>query len=660
MIVTRLTALLFVWLYLCLPARANADIPVWMREAAAKSTPTYGAKVPAVVLLDEKRVKVSEDGRVVATTRYVVRILTREGRGFAVASELYTPDTGRVREIRAWLIGPSNEIREYEKDRVADVAVGGLSEYSEVRRKLITAEGDADARAVFGYESTTEDRSVFTQFEWHFQGRLPVMSSRYELTVPSGWRAEGVTFNHSKIDPSTTGSTYVWELQNLAEIEVEPASPVVTNLAPRLAVSFFPAKPGIARSFDGWRDVSRWLSELNDPQATPGDELAAKARSLTANARSELDRVREIGRYAQKIKYVSIQTGIGRGGGYQPHRADEIFAKGYGDCKDKANLMRAMLKALGITAYPVSIYSGDATYVREEWASPQQFNHCIVAVKVSDETTTLSTIQHPDLGRLLIFDPTDEDTPVGDLPEDEQGSLALIVAGDAGMLLRMPALPPQGNRLEREITATLQPDGTVTASLREVSTGQGAVGERQQARTLTQLEYRKLIEHWITTGATGARITKIQNADEPIAGRFVLDVEFTADRYAQLTGRLFLFKPAIVSRREMLFLTEKTRKHPVVLNAVSMVEIARFKLPEGFVIDEAPDAIELSLANARQGDSPCGSYSASYQAKDGELVCTRKLEIRATTLPPERYEEVQKFFERIRSAELAPIVLLKK
>ena len=32
--------------------------------------------------------------------------------------------------------------------------------------------------------------------------------------------------------------------------------------------------------------------------------------------------------------------------------------------------MRAMLQTLSITAYPISIYSGDATYVREEWASP--------------------------------------------------------------------------------------------------------------------------------------------------------------------------------------------------------------------------------------------------------------------------------------------------
>jgi transglutaminase-like putative cysteine protease len=46
------------------------------------------------------------------------------------------------------------------------------------------------------------------------------------------------------------------------------------------------------------------------------------------------------------------------------------LSRGYGDCKDKANLMRAMLRVLKIESYPIAIYSGDPTFVREEWASP--------------------------------------------------------------------------------------------------------------------------------------------------------------------------------------------------------------------------------------------------------------------------------------------------
>ena len=654
------TASWFALVWLSWPAAAYTEAPAWMRDAAASKTPAYGEKVTAAVLLHERTVKIEEDGRIITSTRYVVRILTREGRSHAYASQVYVPGSGKVREMRAWLIRPSGEVKQYEKDYVADAAVGGLSEYNEVRHKLITAASDADAGATFGYESITEDRSVFTQFEWHFQQRLPVLLSRYALTLPTGWRAESVTFNHARVEPMIAGSTYSWELSQLPPIEQEPASPEVTNLAPRLAVSFFPAKAGIGRTFESWRDVSRWLSELSDGQATPNEEMAAKARALALSARTELDRIREIGRYAQSIKYVSIQTGIGRGGGYSPHSAIEVFTKGYGDCKDKANLMRTMLRTLGITAYPVSIYSGDPTYVRKEWASPQQFNHCIVAVKVSDETNAATIVQHPQLGRLLIFDPTDEDTPLGDLPVDEQGSLALIVAGDAGALLQMPALPAKANSLERQVEARLQPDGSLTAGVHELSTGQEAAGERRRARVLSGPEYKQMIELWITRGATGARVSKIQPSDEQAEGRFTLDVEFVVPLYAQPTGRLLLFRPAIVSRRETVFLTEKTRKHPIVLESESELETARIKLPDGFVVDELPDAVEFKLIDPAKSDTPCGVYAVTYEAKDGHLLCTRKLVLRATTLPVEQYEAAQKFFEGIRSAELARAVLIKK
>ena len=87
--------------------------------------------------------------------------------------------------------------------------------------------------------------------------------------------------------------------------------------------------------------------------------------------------------------------------------------------------MRAMLSVLRIPSYMVSITADDATYVRPEWASPHQFNHCIIAIKVTDETKAPSVVLHPTLGRLMIFDATDPYTPLGDLPEDVGGGAGI-------------------------------------------------------------------------------------------------------------------------------------------------------------------------------------------------------------------------------------------
>ncbi len=637
-------------------ARASGDdAPFWLRQAANLTIPTYDKDVTAVVLVDDGTISVSDDGRTVKVYNFAVRILRRDGRGYAQARVGYVPESGKVKELRAWLIHGDGEVKRYGKDETLDLAGTPNDVYDEYRFKRITAGSEADAGMVFGYTYTTEDRTVFSQDDWAFQSAIPAISSRYTLVLPSGWRAEAVTFNHPKVEPKISGTTYTWELTNLDPVPREPLSPSLTNLVARLAVSYYPPagqNSGI-KTFANWSDVSAWMSELEDPQVVVDDPLAGKARELTANARTEYEKIQAIGRYVQNIQYISIQTGLGRGGGYRPHAATQVFAKSYGDCKDKANLMRAMLKVLGITAFPVSIYAGDSDYVRPEWPSPQQFNHCIIAVKVSDDTRGPTIIQHPRLGRLLIFDPTAEATPVGDLPSYLQGSLALIDSKEIDALVKMPVTPPESNLLDRQIEASIDGNGSLVATIREKANGQWAAGYRSEMQRESRPEYVKRIEGWVNAGATAARVTKVEPRDDRTEGRFDLDVEFNATGYGQLMQeRLLVFKPAIVSRRETLYLTDAKRKHPVVLTSNSYSETVRVKLPSGFVVDEMPDPVKL--------DTAFGSYATSYEVKDGVLIFSRKLVQRATTIPVEQYNSVRSFFERIRAAEQAPVVLIKK
>ena len=635
---------------------AGDEAPPWLQQAAKLPAPTYEKEVPAVVLQDERRVTVNEDGRIVVVRTHVVRVLLREGREFAKAIEFYENDAGRVRELKAWLIRPNGTVKKYGKDETIDAVEDPNDIYNESRLKIIDASDHADAGAVFGYQSTTEERSIFSQEVWTFQHWLPVLSSRYVLTLPAGWAAKGVTFNHATIAPTVSGSTYTWELTNLPAIAIEPSSPRVSSLAPRIAVSFYPPadKPSANfKTFTNWSQVSYWLSELHDPQAAPNDALAEKTRQLTANAQTEFDKIRAIASYVQSIRYIAIAIGVNRGGGMRPRTAVEVFAKGYGDCKDKANLMRAMLKVLNITSYPVGIYSGDPEYVHDEWASPNQFNHCIIAIKVNDETRTATVVTHPTLGRLLMFDATDEDTRVGDLPDHEQGSWALIVAGESGSLLRMPVTPVESNLLERRIEANLSPDGSLAATIQEKANGRWASGYRGEFRVSSRADYQKVIEGWISAGATAAKVNKVEPRDNASAGHFNLDIDFVAPAYGQLMqNRLLVFKPAIVSRRESLALTDAKRKHPVVLTSHAYSETLSLKLPSGFAVDELPDAVKL--------ESSFGSYSTNYEVKDGQLLFTRKLVQKAGTIPVDQYNTVRSFFEKIRAAEQSPVVLAKK
>lgn len=619
--------------------------------------PAYEMKnVPAVELLNDESVSLAQDGTIVRTIRRAIRVLERDGRDRALARTIYQTDSDKIKSFDAWLIRRAGKTKEYGKKEAVDAALQSNDLYNEARIRLISAEDDADVGDVFGFEAILEEKTIFSQFHFGFQHDIPVLVARFSVNMPAGWRADGVAFNApTTVEPVVNGSSYSWELRDLKPIRPEPQSPSFGSRVPRLAVSVYPDASAATRlkTFANWNEVARWMAEIEDPQMTVNDALAAKAQDLAANAKTEFERIQAISRYVQGIQYISIQVGTGRGGGYIPRSATDVFARSYGDCKDKANLMRAMLSVLKIESHMVSITADDPEYVRPEWPSPHQFNHCIIAVKVSDETKAASIVTHPTLGRLLIFDATDPYTPLGDLPEDEQGSWALIDHKDTKELIRMPVMPADMNRLERSIAVSLDESGNLSGSVTERSLGQPARRERARMKGLSAAEYRTAIDRWISRGAAGATTSTIEPNDSHVDGKFDLRVDFAAKMYAQvMQQRLMVFKPAIIGRLDRLSFGDGTRMLPYMIDASFYSEESRIKLPQGFAVDEMPESVKL--------EAEFGTYESKFTVEDGHVVYARSLKLQRHKVPVEKYDSVRNFFGRVHAAEQSPVVLMKK
>ena len=630
----------------------DKSAPPWLKQAAASTVPAYDKDVPAVVLHNEQSVTIGSDGQMVVTTWNAVRLLTRDGKRFADAAAPYLQSASKVKQIKGWLIRTDGSVKAYGKDDVMDSISDPDDIYNELRVKTIDASNDADIGMVFGYETIVEEKPLFTQDSFGFQSRLPTIFSKYTLNLPAGWKATSVTFNRAEIAAAKNGNTYVWELRNLAPIPPEPSGLSVSNLAPRIVVNYFPPTAE-AHVYDSWQDVSKWYTELSADSMTLDDNVAGKARELTANAKTELEMIEAIANYVQSLRYISLDLNVARGGGHRPRPANLVLQRGYGDCKDKANLMRTMLKALRIESHLVLIYSGDPTYVRAGWASPRQFNHCIIAVRVGTDTIASTVIEHPKLGRLLIFDATDPYTQVGDLPDHEQGSFALIAAGSDGELVKMPVLPPESNRIERAAEVVLDATGAISGTIKQKSFGQSASSERGRYRELSAGDYQKSLERWLTSRVRGAILKMAVPTDNKGENKFDLNFDFSATGYAQvMQGRLMMFKPAMVGRLDQFVPVENKRVTPMSLDSSSYSETIRVKLPAGFIVDEIPAADSVTATY--------GKYTSAYEVKGEYLHFKRDLVLHRTIVPASEYDELSKFFGVVRRAELAPVVLVRK
>jgi len=633
---------------------AKNPSPGWVHDAAANQPKSeYSGKVGSVTLFHEEHLTVGADGKWSATERGVIKVL-QSGRHIS-AGRAYNPKSGRIRDFHGWLILPSGKETEYSKDSVLDVALSAEYTYDEGRAKELDCDPNAPPGAIFAYEVTQEEDTVFTTYPYSFQEREPVLVSRFVLTLPPAWDARAATFNHAEITPTVQGSSYAWELRDLPWIEPEEHSPHFQAIAPWIGVTFFPASATNAalQSLKDWPAVSRWLSGFVDPPAEPTPAVRARAAELTRGANAELDKIRAIASFVQQTNYVEVAMNLTRGGGYTPHSADQVLARNYGDCKDKATLMRSLLKAAGIDSYAIVIFSGDREYVRHEWPSPMQFNHAIVAVRISGDTQAAAVIEHPSLGRLLIFDPTDPVTPVGDLPEDEQGSFALVVAGPNGDLVRMPRLPLPAARIERTVEARLDPSGSLAAHLVTQYFGQSGRSVRYQTRHRSMDQLKQNLERVYSRRLGGMTLDKIQPEDHVAENRMDLAVDVTVGKFGQIMQeKLLIVKPGVLTPDSDYSFANKERKLPVRLESRLRQDSVVLQLPPGFSVDEIPDPVSI--------ESPYGVYHASWKSANGAVTFEQSLQVKDTLAAPSEYAKVKEFFDKVQGGQSAPVVLLKQ
>ena len=627
-------------------------VPQWVHDAAARQTPKYPPKVSTVVLSQEEHVTVEPDGRRTMMERGAIRFL-QDRANSATAYRTYNRKNGRIREFHAWLVPPVGAATTYGKESIIDRALDVSSTYDESRARQLDC-ANAPQNAVFAWEIVEEEKGTSTQYLYAFQDSAPVLASRFTLVLPPSWEVKPVLINHDPVNPAVTGNTYTWELHNLPWIEYEQEAPHVHALAPRLAVSWIPSAGGdpSLQTMRTWAEVSSRLSLTADQAAEVTPEVRRKAEELIKGRTTELEKVQALARFAQQVNYVSIQMNLTRGGGYIPHPASQVLAKNYGDCKDKATLLRALLQAAGIQSHLVVIDATDRTFVRKEWPSPGQFGHAITAIHVSPGTRLPATLEDSPFGRLLFFDPTDPLTPLGDLPEGEQGSLALVLAGEKGELVRAPALPASANRTESRVDAGLAADGVLQARLTRDFYGQSARNLRSLMRNSPVERQQRLFESVLSAQLGGVQVKKFASSDEVDRGSAHIDIDFDLPRFGQiLRQKLLILKPGLLALAPLYRFPAKERKWPIQLTAQVRKDSVEVKLPNGFTPDEIPDAFQQT--------GPYGTYQATWKVEGSLLRFEQTLEVKDLLAPAAEYAKVREFFDAAAGAQESAVVFLR-
>jgi hypothetical protein len=635
-------------------ALANSDAPAWMHAAAARALPAYDDKTNAVIVYAEDIITVQPNGKIRKTERRAIKILRPEGRQLAKKYFMYDSET-KINSIHGWTIPAQGKDYEVKDKEMTDSGYTGAEEgalVTDFHAKNMELPA-ADPGNVIGWEIEQDWRPYILQDRWDFQDEIPIREARYTLQLPPSWEYKAVFVNHLDVVPATSNGLYSWTVSDVAPVRWEPQMPPWGGVASRMVLSIFP--PGATnKGFESWAQMGDWYTQLTQGRRDVNPEIHSQVATLTASLNAPLPKMRAVANFLQRdIRYVEIGLGIG---GYQPHPASFVYAHRFGDCKDKATLMSAMLADSGIDSYYVVI---NATRGAVDAATPPylgNFNHVILAIKIPQEisdSVVPASIVHPKLGRLLFFDPTDTMTPFGMIRGELQANYAMLVAPDGGELVRLPQMAPARSGIHRTAKLTLDPQGNLAGDFVEVRTGDSARHQRNALHYVTKNEDKiKPIENTVsasvgTFALTKASVLNLDDTSQPFGYNYSL----VAHDYAKSTGNLLLVRPRVVGIYTNGVLEKKEpRKYSIEMECPAQyTDTFEITLPPGFEVDDLPPAIDV--------DDSFASYHSKTEVKGNVLHYSRVYEVKQVTIPLDQMEDFKKFYRIVAGDERSTAVL---
>ena len=634
---------------------AASDAPQWMHTAAAASLPTYDDKTDSVLIYSSTEVTVISSDKIKTTVREAYKILRPDGRNHGVVGVYFNPER-KIKSLHGWCIpaqGKDYEVKDKDAIEVSHEVAGGEL-ITDDKTKLLRIPA-ADPGNIVGYEYEVEERPFFMQDLWGFQERDPVRESHYSLQLPPGWEYKASWMNHAEVKPTEAGNNrWEWTIMDVGAIRHEPEMPPFRGVAGYMVVTLYPAAGKAATGFAEWQDLGKWINELLSGRIDASPEIKQQVATITAGKTTQLAKMQAVAQFVQEnIRYVGIELGIG---GWQPHPAAEVFAHRYGDCKDKALLTRSMLREIGIDSYQVAINTNRGVIQKTTPPHNFGFNHNILAVKLPDgldDPSLVAVLQHPKLGRILFFDPTDEITPFGQIRGELQANYALLVAPDGGELTALPQQPSAMNSIERTGKLTLDDKGTLTGEIKEVRLGQRAWSERWTLRTVTKDSDRikpieTLLSHSLSQfQITRASVLNVTANDKP----FGFNYSFQSPDYAKNAGGLLLVRPRVLGSKSYGFLeTKEPRRFPIEFEGPGRdTDNFEITIPEGYVVDDVPPPVDADYGFA--------SYHSKTEVKGNVIDYQRTFEVKELSVPVSRAEELRKFYRIIASDERNTVVL---
>ncbi len=626
---------------------AGESLPGWALSYAARDASAWKSRAPMVVLYEEGRLELlPSPGRFRYRVRVVGRILkpSMDSR----MERVVVPISGdeRITNLQAWTQQPSGKVIRLDPKQINEHSLFHSFElYSDIRFRSFVPPG-LSAESVFAFEYEMEGNYTFPSREWYFGGNFPegaTLESVFEVNSQPGnpvkWRSYGLPGNPPEGEVSKQ-----WRATDIAPLEGEPHMPAWHEVSPHVIINLPDPRRG---ALESWDDIAGWFWALYEPQRRVTPEIRKQADELIAGVSDPVEKIRRLTEFVQRnVRYVAIEIGIG---GFQPHAAGAVLKNRYGDCKDKATLLAAMLSVAGIDADPVLLMAGDRTAVDRGFPS-LRFNHAILAVRATGEIgeRLKDMFAYSSRDGVLWIDPTSERASLGFLPGADQGGHVLIVSDARGKLTQTPLLAASQNGYRRKTQARLKKDGTLESETEEQYFGEEGLRVKSAFADLPSSERTEILERRLAKFGS-ARLSNISfDRLESNQGDVAIRYHAQLPGYSSDMGQLSALPAMPFSRIERYAVGEKRTQALDFEFGVDEEDTLSIQLPEGWQLDGTTPATDVQ--------TEFGRYQLTVEANASGLKISRHFVLLQSYIPIEKVTAFRNFIRRAAAADHSQLV----
>ena len=374
----------------------------------------------------------------------------------------------------------------------------------------------------------------------------------------------------------------------------------------------------LATTLPGLEAIGAIYYRQSQGRAVVTPEIAALAAGVVGD-RTGLDAARAIYDWVTvNIRYIALT--LKPDDGWVPHAAADVLANGYGDCKDHAVLMQALLSARGIVGQAALIDWG-ARYADLPLASPYEFNHAIVYLPDYD----------------IYLNPTDPYAPFGSLDRTLSGKRVVIATG-TGRVARTPASTPSSYRYAIDSQVAIDAEGNIEGRAKWTMSTNVDAGIRA---TLASASSPSDLMDRLLLGTPEGGFGSFKASDpRDLATPLTVSATWRSPRGVTLRDNEAAIavpggpdlKPAYRLRRYLS--ADGARRTPMLVGASELSWTTTISLPAGIAATRLPSDVDVATG--------AGRYTASYRHEAAAMRVSRTLVIDRDVFQPTEYPELER------------------